>query len=258
MKSSPIIALLIAQTLMSAGEPAEPRTPQPRLVPLATHAPRAWLGLQVVKPDETITAHVPLLPQGMGFLVKSIDAGGPAEAAGLAELDLLWKIGDQMLVNEAQLASLLRLSKPGDEVVISGFRGGKPLELKLKLGEAPALKKPVSGAMLENLLLPGGSVLPMRVVNVAEKSASFSADDGKAVVSRDGEIFEVKITGSKDEVIFEGDLSQDGKLDQVPESWRRRIQVLCRTLDQALDGGGMVQRQPRPRVVPPPTPKPEN
>ena len=33
-------------------------------------------------------------------------------------------------------------------------------------------------------------------------------------------------------MIFEGDLSQDGKLDQVPENWRRRTQVLCRTLDQ--------------------------
>lgn len=256
MKLSPIVALLIAQTLWSAGEPAEPRAPQPRLVPMAGRAPHAWLGLKVVKPDETITAHVPSLPQGMGFLVKSIDEGGPAAAAGLAEFDLLWKIGDQMLVNEAQLASLLRLSQPGEEVVISGFRGGKPLEVKLKLGEAPALQKPVYGAMLENLLLPGANDLPMRVVNVAEKNASFSDDEGKAVVSRDGEMFKVRITGPKDEVIFEGDLSQDDKLAKVPENWRRRIQVICRTLDQALDGSVIPQRQPRPRVVPPPTPKP--
>ena len=143
MKPSFILALLVAQTLWSAGEPSEARVPQPRLGPPGTRAPQAWLGLKVSKPDETITAHVPSLPPGIGFVVKSIDEGGPAQAAGLTEFDLLWKFGDQMLVNEAQLATLLRLSKPGEEVVISGFRGGKPLEVKLNLGPVAAPGKAV-------------------------------------------------------------------------------------------------------------------
>lgn len=256
MKPSHIIALLFAQTLISSAEPAVPRTPQPRPLPMATRAPRAWLGLQVAKPDETITAHVPSLPPGIGFLVKSIDDGGPADTAGLVEFDLLWKIGDQMLVNEAQLATLLRLSKPGEEVVISGFRGGKPLEVKLQLGEAPVLQKPFPGQMVEAAILPGACGGPMRVVNVAEKSASFSAEEGKAVVRRDGEIFKVEIVGLAGGMIFEGDLSPDEKLDKIPEEWRRRIQVLCRSLDQALDGSMLPKRQPRPRVVPPGSGKP--
>lgn len=256
MKPSLIVALLLAQTFLSAAEPPEPRTPQPRLVPMATRAPRAWLGLKVAKPDGTITAHVPSLPQGIGFVVKSIDDGGPAQAAGLTEFDLLWKLGDQMLVNEAQLATLLRLSQPGEEVVIAGFRGGKPLEVKLKLGEAPILQRPFSGEMVEAAILPGACGGPMRVVNVAEKSASFSADEGKAVVSRDDQVYKVKISGPKDELIFEGELASGDKLDKLPEGWRGRIQVLCRTLDNALDGSMMPQRQPRPRVVPSASPKP--
>ncbi len=256
MKPSLIISLLIAQSLFSSAESPVPRTPQPRPSPMATRAPRAWLGLQVAKPDETITAHVPSLPPGIGFLVKSIDDGGPADTAGLIEFDLLWKIGDQMLVNEAQLATLLRLFKPGEEVVISGFRGGKPLEVKLELGEAPVLQKPFPGEMVEAAILPGACGGPMRVVNVAEKSASFSADEGKAVVRRDGEIFKVEIVGLTGSKIFEGDLSPDENLDKIPEEWRRRIQVLCRSLDQALDGRILPQRQPRPRVVPPGSGKP--
>ena len=253
MKPSFIIPLLVAQTVFSA---AEPRTPQPRVTPMATQAPSVWMGLKIAKPDETITAHVPSLPQGIGFVVKSIDEGGPAEAAGLREFDLVWKLGDQMLVNEAQLATLLRLSKPGEEVVISGFRGGKPLDVKLKLGEAPVLERPFSGEMVESAILPGASSGPMRVVNIAEKSASFTADEGKAVVRREGEIHLVKITGPKDEVIFEGELASGEKLDKLPEAWRRRTQVLCRTLDQALESRMIQQRQPRPRVVPPPAANP--
>ena len=254
MKPSLIAAFLVAQALLSAGEPTESKAPGP--MPMSARAPRAWLGLRVVKPDETITAQVPSLPQGLGFVVKSIDEGGPAQAAGLLEQDLLWKIGDQMLVNEAQLAALLRLSQPGQEVAISGFRGGKPLEVKLKLGEAPVLKKPFPGEMVEASILPGACAVPMRVVNVAEKSASYSVDQERAVVRRDGGIYKVKIQGPGGEVIFEGELSKDDNLDKVPESWRRRIQVLCRTLDQALDGGMMPQRQPRARVVPAVSPKP--
>jgi hypothetical protein len=249
MKACLAIALLTAQTLLSVAQPAESRKAQPRLVPMATRPPNAWMGLKVAKPDETITAHVPSLPQGIGFVVKAVDAGGPAEAAGLTQFDLLWKLGDQMLVNEAQLAALLRLSKPGEEVTVSAFRGGKPLELKLKLGEAPQLQKPISGEMLEAAMLPGSCDLPMRVVNVAEKSASFSADEGEAVVRREGEAYHVKISGPNDEAIFEGELPKDGGLDKLPEQWRKKIQVLCRTLDQALESGMIPQRQPRPRVV---------
>jgi S1-C subfamily serine protease len=136
MKPSLVAAVLFAQTLLSGGQTTEGQVPR---------APQAWLGLRVAKPDEAITVHVPSIPPGVGFVVKSIDPGGPAQAAGLLELDLLWKFGDQMLVNEAQLATLLRLEKPGAEVVISGFRGGKPLEVKLKLGQTPVLNKPFSG-----------------------------------------------------------------------------------------------------------------
>lgn len=256
MKPTYILALLAVQTLWSVGEPAEPRVPQPRQSPQAVRAPQAWLGLRVAKPDETITAHVPSLPQGIGFVVKSIDDGGPAQAAGLTEFDLLWKFGDQMLVNEAQLATLLRLSKPGEEVVISGFRGGKPLEVKLKLGLSPVLQKPFSGEMVESAILPGACPGPMRMVNVAEKTASFSNDDGSAVVRRDGDAYHVKIEGSKSELIFEGDVANSDSLELVPQDWQRRIRVLCRTLDQALEGNMMSQRQPRPRVVPPAPEKP--
>ncbi|MEO5914259.1 MAG: S1C family serine protease [Luteolibacter sp.] len=258
MKSRHIIALLFAQTLLSAAEPAELKGLRPAL---SNQAPRAWLGLQVSKPDATTTAHVPSLPPGVGFVVKSVDEAGPAKAAGFQEFDLIWKFGDQMLINEAQLATLLRLAKPGEEVALSGFRAGKPLELKLKLGEAPSLVRPFGGEFAEAAVLPGVSGGPMRVVNVSEKIASFkedefTEDERTATVHREGDVYKIKIQGAKNLVIYEGELSKDGGLDKIPENWRRKIQVLCRTLDQAIDGNTETERQPRPRVVPPALPNP--
>lgn len=255
MKRLLIIACLLGKTLLFAEAPADSKGPHPHVkVP---QAPRAWLGLQVSRPEESITVHLPGLPPGIGFMVRSITAGGPAEAAGLRELDVLWKLGDQMLVNEGQLAALLRLSKPGDEITLSGFRAGKPLEVKLTLGEAPDTKGPFPSELVDSAILPGGECRgPMRVFNVADKIASFSTDEGSAQIQRIGDVYKVKIQGPKDEKIYEGTLPEDGNLDEIPDSWKRRVHALRRGLNHALEGRMGPTRQPRPRVVSPVESKP--
>ncbi len=253
MKFSFIALLLSVQPFASAEEPVAVSVPKPLVQIVRPYqAPRAWLGLEVAKPDQTITAQLPSLPPGIGFVVKSIDTGGPAEKAGLASYDLVWKLDEQLLVNESQLATLLRLYKPGQEIVLHGFRGGKHQEFKLKLGEIPAAANNFPSSVIENALMPGDPTGPMRVVNVAEKTASFSNESGRANIQRDGEVLKVKIETPAGEMIFESDFTKGESFDRVPELWRRRIEVLCRTLDQTLSGNMIPHRQPRPRVIPPP------
>jgi hypothetical protein len=257
MKFCIIAAIFAVQPLFSAEESVGNPVAKPLFAP--TSAPRAWLGLQVAKPDANLTSQLPALPKGIGFVVMSIDEGGPAQAAGLLQSDVLWKMGDQMLVNEGQLSTLLRLKEPGQEVMLSAFRGGKPLEVKLKLGEIPALKKTNADELIEASTLPDVYAGPMRVVNLVEKSVSYSADDERAEVRREGQEYLVKIEGREGKTLFDGKLIRgDTRLDGIPENWHQRIQVLCRTLDRAIDGGINLQRQPRPRVVPPPTQQPRS
>lgn len=253
MKRFWIITFLMVRAFALAGEHDGFKGPPPPIkFPIA---PRAWLGLEVSKPDETITAQLPSLPPGIGFVIRLIETDGPAEAAGLQELDVLWKIGDQMLVNEGQLAALLRLWKPGDEISLSGFRAGKPLEVKLKLGNAPVSKRPFPDDMVDDTILPNACIGPMRVIRISDKVATYSNDEGNIEVRREGEIYKVKIQGPKDELIHQGDIAKDGNLEQIPEDWRRRVHALRRGLDHALDGRMTPSRQPRPRVIPPVAPK---
>lgn len=236
---------------------AEPTVPQPIPGPgRIAAAPRAWLGLQVSKPDESIVAQLPSLPPGIGFVVLFLDKDGPAEAAGLRVFDVLWKMGDQMLVNEGQLAALLRLSKPGDEITLHGFRAGKPLEVVVKLGEAPPSSRMLPGEIVDQAILPGDPPQsPMRLVNIAEKRASYSTEDGRVEVQRTGEVHEVRITGPEGDIIFEGEIPVGGSLKEIPEGWRRRVHALTRGLEHALEGRVMTARHPRPRVVSPPVKK---
>lgn len=254
MKIHQVIALLVGQALSIAAEPVVVKTPESLLQ--TSQQPRAWLGLQVAKPDQSPTAHLSSLPPGIGFVIRSVNAGGPAQAAGLQASDQLWKLGDQILVNEGQLAALLRMAKPGAEITLAGFRDGKPLDVKLILGEAPVLKRKFPGELVESAILPGDCSSPMRVINVADRLASYSTDEGRVVVRLEGTLYNVIINGPHDELVYQGDLPADGNLELIPESWRRRVHALRRGLDHALDGRMMPSRQPRPRVVAPPVKNP--
>ena len=245
-------AVILFGSMVVTGLADEP-LPRPPALPavILPQAPRAWLGLQLNKPDASITAQLPGLPPGIGFVVRSVDEGGPAAKAGLMEFDVLWKLGDQMLVNEGQLAALLRLHKPGDEIGFQGFRGGKVLNVSVTLGEAPTNLRMLPDSLVDDTLLASGCNGPMRVINVSEKLASYSTDDGRVEVSRDGNSHLVKITGPEGETIYAGTIPPDGSLAEVPESWRRRVHALRRGLDHALEGRLAPVRQPRPRVIPP-------
>ena len=264
MKRLWFIAFLISPLVSTAGDRGDSNEPPPAVglsqapQPAAhfSRAPRSWLGLEVTKPDETITAHLPDLPAGIGFIIRSIHKGGPAELAGLKEFDVLWKLGDQMLVNEGQLAALLRLSKPGEEVVLHGFRAGKAIQVTLKLGEAPPSFQPFPADLVDAAVFPGGYCGRTRVILPAERLAKYTTEEGNAEVRKDGAVYKVKILGPGDQPIYEGQLPADGNLDDIPADWKSRIHALRRGLDHALDGRMTPSRMPRPRVVPPVAPKP--
>lgn len=75
------------------------------------------------------------LPQGVGLVVDTVPDDSPAGKAGLKQYDVLHKLDDQILVNQQQLAVLIRTFKPGYEVKLSIIRNGKPQEIKCQLIE---------------------------------------------------------------------------------------------------------------------------
>lgn len=248
-----VIPLICAGAVSVSGQPSPAPVPpvtSPLPVPLQGRTGQAWLGLQLIKADPSMSAQIPALPMGIGFVIKGVDPGGPAEVAQLHPLDVLWKLSGQMLVNEAQLATLLRLSKPGDEVELSVFRGGKPLEIQMKLGDLPMGRDVLSAGLADLAILPGeGS--PMRVVNVDSRTANYSSAEGQAELRKEGDTYLVTIKGPDDVLIFEGDVTGRAAVDALPRAWQPRVFALKRGLDHAMEGRIVPVRPPRPRVVTP-------
>lgn len=246
-----ILALFAAITLPVPGQPGSPPLPPPLMAPTG----RPWLGLQLDKAAPSMSAQIRSLPTGVGFVIRFIDPQGPAEAAKFQLFDVVWKMDEQLLVNEAQLATLLRLHKPGDEVTLAIFRGGEPLDVKIKLGDLPVGRDGFSEEMAEAAIFPGESST-MREVNITDRTATYSTEEGKAVLRKEGEAYLVVISNPKDEIIFEGDVSSKESIEGMPKDWQRRVWALKRGLDHRMEESIYPVRSPRPRVVPIPSSPP--
>lgn len=209
-------------------------------------APTAWLGVQLARPEASITAHLPDLPLGFGFLVTSVTPEGPAEEAGIRAFDVIWKFNDQMLVNEGQLAALLRLRSPGEQVNLSGFRQGKPANFSLELGTTPKSGSRLMARMIDSSLLPDGvESVPMRIVRVNAKVASYSTGQEQMDVSKSEDGYLVRVTGHDGGAIFEGKMAEDGSISGLSKDWMRRARALRRGLDHQLaspSGSELVRR----------------
>jgi serine protease Do len=84
---------------------------------------RGWLGVGIGQ-DENGRA-----------VVGSVDPESPAELAKLREGDAVLKIGDRDVAGPDVLAAEIRKRKPGQEVTLKIEREGKPMDVKVKLGE---------------------------------------------------------------------------------------------------------------------------
>lgn len=72
-----------------------------------------------------------------GVLVNNVSAGGPVAEAGMRTGDVIVRIGDYEVKNEADLAVALIRHSAGETVEVDVYRGGEKLTLTVTLGVAP-------------------------------------------------------------------------------------------------------------------------
>ncbi len=93
------------------------------------------------------------MKQARGALVTMIEAGGPADRAGMKVGDVILAVGDREVAQSAELPAIIGESAPGTIVAIRIWREGKPTELRVTVGEAPSERgyAPPEGTRLAGL-----------------------------------------------------------------------------------------------------------
>lgn len=96
-----------------------------------------YLGVYTEKLSPVVSRQLGL-KDNLYLSVEYVQAGSPAEKAGVEKFDVLKKLDDQILVNQEQLGDLVRSRKPGEETVLTLLRAGKERKLTVKLGQIQA------------------------------------------------------------------------------------------------------------------------
>lgn len=252
-----IIPLVWALPMTGAiGEPdviTAPVVPGLGMPPAHSGQPEPWVGLEVSHLHKAMRAHVAMVPEGVGFVVTRVDEDGPAAEAGIRQFDILWKFEDQLLVNEAQFGTLLRLKAPGEKVDFGIVRSGQPQTIAITVGKMPEQNSIAGVGPSEIPIFPNGVPgLTRQVVFPQDRTAEVTRPDGSVARLRyedDGPV--VRIEDSEGEVIFDGALRQDGKF-AVPDEWRSTVGALLRSMHRS-ERDDWQPRRPRPRVVRPPS-----
>lgn len=113
---------------------------------------RAFLGVETL-PVSGYLAEALDLPTQEGLLVETVSRGGPAATAGIRGGDRIAQAGmrriyiggdvivaidGQKIASQFDVNVLLNRKRPGDTVTVTIYRGGKKMEVSVKLGERTA------------------------------------------------------------------------------------------------------------------------
>ncbi len=183
------------------------------------------------------------LSAGMGLVVEFVAPESPASAAGVQQYDVLQKLDDQLLVNQEQLAVLVRSHKPGEEVKLAIIREGKPTTLTAKLAEHDLEPWVEAGenepTALFRRAIPSSRVRPINpgerppalgwknpaVPNGASTTTWLENDHSYSLVTTDGHrTFVAKDKEGK--VLFDGPVDTEEQREKLPPELKEKLQHL--------------------------------
>jgi hypothetical protein len=200
----------------------------------------AFLGVSVANVSPELREQLKL-QRGVGLVVNHVEAGSPAEAAGVKRFDVLQRLDDQILVEPRQLSVLIRLRKAGDDVKLTLVRQAQPVTVTAKLAEKdlPSLEDSrVPGTPgWKTLTIPGRkggdpfAAGPLTAIKPGqygiewsdgELNIDFLQDHGRRIVARN----------KAGDVIFEGAIDTPEELQKIPEILKAKAMKVIRLTTQ--------------------------
>lgn len=164
---------------------------------------RGRIGVQIDQVSKEVAESIGLA-KSQGALVRGVEAGSPAEKAGLEAGDIILRLDGKNIDKSTDLPRMVGNTKPGSKITLSIWRRGSQRDLAITVGEfepeapvkkatAPAEKQgetpgakafglalsDLSDAQKKELKLRGG----VRIDSVAEAAARAGLQEGDVVLA---------------------------------------------------------------------------
>jgi hypothetical protein len=205
----------------------------------------AYLGVAATPVNAALREQLKLQP-GIGILVDRVEKQSPAEQAGLKRYDVIEKIDDQWLINGQQLAVLIRMHKPGEEVKLSIIRQGERQVVTAKL-----IEKEVAALDEKNLWgLPVGTVtdsglndgtvnilfnkvpadlserLPGIFSGQGKMNATISDDKYRYSITTENGSTRLLVQDAAGNMVYDGPVDTDEQIGNLPTDISEKVKML--------------------------------
>jgi Do/DeqQ family serine protease len=104
---------------------------------------RGMLGVTIQSGDADLASSLNM-PAARGAIVTSVQAGGPAEKAGIKRGDVITAINKQPVVDNNSLRNMVASMGPGASAEVTVMRNGREQNLTVALAELPERQRPES------------------------------------------------------------------------------------------------------------------
>jgi S1-C subfamily serine protease len=101
------------------------------------------LGVTIQSVDADLASSLNM-PAARGAIVTSVQAGGPAEKAGIKRGDVITAINKQPVVDNNSLRNMVASMGPGASAEVTVMRNGREQNLTVALAELPERQRPES------------------------------------------------------------------------------------------------------------------
>ncbi|MBQ3033896.1 MAG: Do family serine endopeptidase [Deferribacterales bacterium] len=125
---------------------------------------RGWLGVTLQTLDENLAKSFGM-PNTEGVLVANVIEGDPAALGGVMEGDIILAVDGVKVADSRALTSVIGSKSPGETVVLTVFRDGKKMNIKVTLGERPSGPDSAEGSR-------GEQNRPITVTQISPEDAS--------------------------------------------------------------------------------------
>lgn len=200
--------------------PAAEKTPEADAAPAKAEAKEdiAYLGVLSSEVPEMLSQHLALKP-GEGVIVAAVVPDGPAAKAGLAENDIITKVGDKPVGSARDLSEQVKTHKPGDTLHLDVIQKGKAAGIDVTLGTRPDDLAQMNLKPLDQLKLDG---VPKDL-----------ADRIRGVIEGNGEGFKLDIQDGAVEIA--------PQVDQAMREMRERMKKAMQGLDAQVIPGAKIE-----------------
>lgn len=145
------------------------------------HVARGWLGVYIQEVTRELAESFGM-KQPQGALVAQVMKDSPAQTGGLQVGDVIVKYNGESIVHSSDLPHLVGRTPIGKQSVVEVIRGGKPMKLRITIGELPETNTAQSSQKRGQPDKSSDLVLGMSIVRAPEEVLkSLSIESGVMV-----------------------------------------------------------------------------